>query len=77
MFMASHIRNGKAELNLSTFGTYSIRRQHSKIESMINQLKDDEMPLMSYRLMHSEARLNQSVKEELMNYLDSLATQVK
>ena len=56
--MARHINNGKAKLNFNLFGKNSQRKQISKLKEMVNQLKDDEMPLSSYKLMHSEARLS-------------------
>ena len=70
--MASHIKNGKGELNLSEFGTYSNRKQGSKLKSMVNQIEDDEMPLTSYKIMHQNARLGKQVRDELLTYLDSL-----
>lgn len=56
--LARHINNGKAELNFSSFGSLSQRKQISKLKGMVNQLKDDEMPLASYKLIHSKARLS-------------------
>ncbi len=55
--MAWHVKNGKADLNFSEFGTYSMRKQQNKLKAIVSQLKDDEMPLTSYKLMHADARL--------------------
>ncbi|MFM1850607.1 MAG: hypothetical protein RIS54_291 [Verrucomicrobiota bacterium] len=52
-----HIREGKAHLNFSKFGTYDLRRQRHKLEELVGELEDDEMPLKSYRLTHADARL--------------------
>src|SRR5258708_37960689 len=41
-FMVRHVNNGKADLNLSEFGTYSIRQQRSKLKLIESQIKDDE-----------------------------------
>lgn len=59
-----HIRRGKAELNFSEFGSYPIRRQQSKLKSIVTQLNDNEMPLASYIWMHKKARL--SIEEKTM-----------
>ena len=67
-----HIDNGKEELNFSEYGNYSDRRKHMKLESAINQIEDDEMPLFSYTLMHSEARLSEQEKKDLMDYLTAV-----
>lgn len=71
-----HIREGKDELNFDEFGKYTSRRQKSKLKSIVSQIEDDEMPLTSYKLMHSEARINKEEKQLIINwakqYLDSL-----
>lgn len=56
--MSKHISNGKKELNFNEFGTYSSRRQQSKLKSIADQVNDDEMPLPSYRWLHKTARLS-------------------
>ena len=60
--MASHIKNGKAMLNFSQFGNLSDRKQQSKLQGIINQIKDDEMPLSSYILLHRNAILTAGQK---------------
>ncbi len=72
MLMQDHIEEGKEELNFSAFGNYSKRRQKSKLKSIISQIKDEEMPLKSYLLMHSDAALDEAKKEELINWLSDL-----
>lgn len=70
-FLENHINKGKAELNFSDFGDYSIRKQKSKIKSIISQVEKDEMPLASYTFIHRDARLSQDDKKILVNYLKS------
>src|SRR5579875_2627662 len=41
--LANHIKNGKAELNFSDFGSYPLRKQRNKLQGIINSIKDDEM----------------------------------
>ena len=48
----NHIQNGKKDLNFSDFGSYSLRRQQSKLKSIASQINDGEMPLSSYTWMH-------------------------
>ena len=71
-FLQSHINKGKKELNFSEFGSYSVRRQKSKLKSMVNQVEKGEMPLSSYTLIHRDARLSQDQKKALVNYIDSI-----
>src|SRR5947207_1794491 len=71
--MASHINNGKEKLNFSEFGNNTTRKQISKLKEISNQLKDDEMPITSYKLMHKNANLSQDEKILLMNWLQTKA----
>lgn len=67
-FMARHVRNGKAQLNFSDFGSYSLRKQRNKLRGIANSIKDDAMPLSSYTLMHPDARLSSTQKALLMDW---------
>lgn len=71
--MATHITNGKEKLNFSDFGSNSTRKQISKLKEISNQIKDDEMPISSYKLMHKNARLSQNEKFLLMNWMQKTA----
>ena len=70
--LENHIEKGKAELNFSEFGSYSGRKQKSKLTSMANQIEKNEMPLSSYTLIHREARLTPEGKKILVDYLNAL-----
>ncbi len=67
--MAKHIKNGKADLNFSEFGSYSLRRQTSKLRSIANSIKDGTMPLPSYTWMHKSARLTTDEKAVIINWM--------
>lgn len=71
--MAQHIRKGKEKLNFSEFGNYSSRRQVSKLKGIANQIKDDEMPISSYKLMHKNARLSKEEKTLLISWFNAKA----
>jgi hypothetical protein len=68
MFMESHIKEGKENLNFSEWGNYSLRKQANKLDRIAKQIKLDEMPLSSYTLMHRNAVLTTSQKEELIQW---------
>jgi len=68
--LARHIKNGKAELNFSEFGSYSIRKQKNKLNSIVNSLKDETMPLSSYTLIHKNARLTKDEKAMIIDWAD-------
>lgn len=70
--MERHIRNGKKDLNFSEFGNYSKRRQESKFESIIKQVRAGEMPLTSYTILHKNSKLTSKQKETVINWIDSI-----
>ena len=71
--LARHIENGKTDLNFSDFGSYTNRRQVSKLKGIANQVKDDEMPIAAYKLMHKNAKLSQAEKKLLMDWANKTA----
>ena len=66
--MAKHIKDGKDALNFSEFGSYSSRRQLSKLNGIANSIRDDIMPLRSYKLMHKNAQLSANEKVLLVKW---------
>ena len=67
--MARHIDQGKEVLNFSEFGKYSSRKQLSKLAGIANSIKDDIMPLSSYKMMHKSARLSINGKAIILNWV--------
>lgn len=70
-FMNYHIQSGKAELNFNEFGTYSLRRQQSKLRSIENSVKEGSMPIPSYTLIHKNAVLSEAEKLLIVNWVQN------
>ena len=66
--LAKHIKDGKAKLNFNEFGSYSLRRQISKLNGIGNSIKDGTMPLSSYTLLHKNARLSKEDKDLIVEW---------
>ena len=75
-WLAKHVKDGKKELNFSEFANYEPKRQHHKLEEVIEQVKEGHMPLDSYLWIHDEAKLNQKEKETLLVWASILAEQI-
>jgi hypothetical protein len=75
--MAHHIKEAGSELNFSDFGSYSQRKQLSKLEGIGNSIEDDIMPPMYYKIMHRSAQLSTAEKLSLIKWvqqsMDSLS----
>lgn len=67
-FMANHVKNGKADLNFSEFGSYSLRKQHHKLKSIADEVEEGDMPVASYKLLHANARLTKDEQLLLINW---------
>lgn len=68
--MDNHIKDGKKDLNFNRFENYSKRKQSSKLEAIIKQIKSGEMPLASYTLLHKKAKLTPTQKKEVIDWIN-------
>jgi hypothetical protein len=76
-WLGNHIEEGKKELNFSEFGSYSLRRQYGKLEEINKEVKNDDMPLGSYTLIHRDAILTDEKKIALANWVVALRDSFK
>jgi hypothetical protein len=76
-WMNKHIKNGKKGMNLDEYTNRSLRYQYHKMEDLIEQVKEGDMPLNSYTWIHKDARLNQQDKDKLINWANSVMDTMK
>lgn len=76
-WLQSHVNDGKRHLNFSEFAAYEPKRQHHKLEELIEEVKENHMPLNSYLWIHKEAKLTNDEKEALLIWAGVLAEQIK
>ena len=67
-WLNSHVKDGKHELNFSEFGNYTLRRQQNKFKGINNEVKSGDMPLSSYTLIHTTAKLNAAEKKMIADW---------
>jgi len=67
-WMAHHVNEGKEELNFSNWVGNSVKRKDHKFEELIEMLEEKEMPLKSYTLMHSEAKLSDTEIQAVVDW---------
>ncbi len=72
-----HIEEGKDELNFNEFGAYAVPRQYHKLEEVIEQVKESEMPIWSYTLIHTNAKLTDDEKQTLINWAQGIRNTMK
>lgn len=65
-WVKQHINEAREELNFSEWGTFTAKRKKHKLEEIYEEVGEGEMPLKSYLIVHSEAKLTTEQKNELV-----------
>jgi hypothetical protein len=76
LWMQNHVNEGKGELNLDEFLTYSPKKAHHKLEEVMEMVKEGEMPLESYTWIHKNAKLSQEEKVALTDWASATMKQI-
>jgi len=71
-WMNNHVKEGKGEINFDEFATYSLRRQYKKMDEIIKQVKEEEMPLNSYTWIHKNAILSADQKQVVIAWAEGI-----
>src|SRR5574341_1387874 len=64
-YLIDHVNDGRKHLNFSEWATYNPKRMSKKLEEMRDEVEQGAMPLKSYLLVHSEAKLSQDDIQKL------------
>jgi Haem-binding domain len=75
--IAKDVNDGRENLNLSDWPVNDPKRAAKKLEDMSEQIGYDEMPLKKYMLIHADARLTESQRKKLIDWLDAEAARLK
>jgi hypothetical protein len=68
----SHIDDGRKHLNFSEWGTYEPKRITRKLEECVEEVSEGNMPMPGYVAFHGEAELDDTQKEQLINWFKSI-----
>jgi hypothetical protein len=71
-WLANHIKDGKRHLNFNEFDGYRIARQYKKLEECMEEVKQGNMPLPSYTLIHKDAVLSETEKKVFADWCEIL-----
>jgi hypothetical protein len=67
-YLSNHVIDGKKHLNFDEFLNYPLHRQYHKLEEIDEMIVEDEMPLTSYTLIHTNAKMTEAQKEMLIQW---------
>lgn len=76
-WLDDHIKEGKKHLNFDEYSTYSLRKQYHKMEEVVEQVKEKEMPLNSYTWVHRDAKLTNEERVALTTWAQSVMDTMK
>lgn len=76
-WLHSHVQDGKHGLNFNEFTTYRISKQYHRMQDIIDEVKEGDMPLSSYTIIHTDARLTDQEKATLTNWANSIRATIK
>ena len=76
-WLEKHIKNGKKEINFDDYTNKSLRYQYHKMEEVIEQVKEGEMPLNSYTWIHKDAKLTTEEKAKITGWAQSVLDTMK
>jgi len=71
-----HIIEGKNELNFSEWGTMDVFEKIAKLEEVCQEAERKTMPLKSYKIIHSKAKLSDEQIAELCNWTTKLSEEL-
>ena len=71
-WLNSHIKEGQKHFNVSKWASYSTKKKDHKLEELIEELEEGEMPLASYTWTHSEAQLTEAQVQILVDWASSV-----
>lgn len=76
-WLNNHIIDGKKGLNFSEFASYRIKKQFHRLDDINELVKKNEMPISSYTLIHTDAKLTEQEKIILATWTESLKDNIK
>jgi hypothetical protein len=76
-WLADHVEEGKQHLNFSEFKTYNPEKAAHKLEEVVEEVAEGEMPLKSYTLIHRDAVVTTEELNLLRDWIASKGIEVK
>jgi hypothetical protein len=69
--VAKDVREGREELNFSTWTSYSMMDKLAKLDDIIEEVKEGEMPMGIYTLIHPSAKLDDAQIQLIVTWAET------
>ena len=73
-WLEDHIEEGKEHLNFSAWDSYSSKKKDHKLEELIEEVEEGEMPLKEYTWTHADANLTEQQRQAVMDWAQQTRT---
>tara|TARA_R110002012_G_scaffold109650_4_gene253729 strand:- start:305 stop:781 length:477 start_codon:yes stop_codon:yes gene_type:complete len=67
-WLDGHIEEGKEHFNMSAWNSYSLKKKDHKLDELIEEVEEGEMPLESYTYTHGDADLTETQREQVIEW---------
>jgi hypothetical protein len=69
--VAKDVREGREELNFSTWTSYSMMDKLAKLDDIVEEVKEGEMPMEIYTLIHPSAKLDVAQRQMIISWAEA------
>jgi hypothetical protein len=76
-WLNDHVTEGKKEFNFSEFASYTPKKADHKLDKLIDEVKEGEMPLKSYTLIHTDAKLSNEQRIALTSWVQGVRKEIQ
>ncbi|SIP94512.1 heme-binding domain-containing protein [Chryseobacterium sp. RU33C] len=76
-WLADHVNSGKRHLNFDEFNCYSKEKKLKKLDEVAETIREGEMPLTSYTFVHQNAKLSDTQKSEIEQWVKEVKKQIE
>jgi hypothetical protein len=76
-WLNEHIKEGKREINFDEFAGYRLSKQYRKMEELIEQVNEGEMPLSSYSWIHKDTKVTNAERATLTSWAQGVMDTMK
>jgi len=76
-WVKDHINEGREELNFSVWAKYTKKRKLKKFKEIIDELEENDMPLIEYTWIHKKAKLSEDQNIKLIVFFKTMQKNAK
>jgi flavodoxin len=69
--VAKDVREGREELNFSTWTAYSMMDKLAKLDDIVEEVNEGEMPMKIYTVMHPSAGLDEAQRQLIVSWAEA------